>query len=344
MNTQRGVDDFMQLFNKLNKPVFLKEDSDTDIYISRLKELQERSSGKIKDRIDLEIKLASIGQFGEQNIAFELKNSGIPMYILHDIHLEFDGLTAQIDYIIITRKVIFIIECKNLIGNINIDNDGNFIRSYSLGNRNIKEGIYSPITQNLRHLEVLKQIRRTSKGNIISKFMFDKYFDENYKAIVVLANPKTILNDRYAKKEVKEMIIRADQLINYIKDINKKSANPSSSDLEMEEIAKAILNLHTPNKSDYAKKYDSLLNDRADDEKVDENVDKREELSIKLRDYRLRKSREDNIKAYFIFTDAQLLDLIERLPRTKEELKAISGFGEAKAEKYGDMILKIINE
>jgi hypothetical protein len=60
------------------------------------------------------------------------------MYILHDIHLETDGLTAQIDYIVITRKVNFIIECKNLIGNIIADRDGNFIREYQLGNRKVR--------------------------------------------------------------------------------------------------------------------------------------------------------------------------------------------------------------
>lgn len=335
----------MQLFNKLNKPIFLKEDGDTEEYISRLKKLQERSTGKTKEKIDLEIKLASIGQIGEKNIAFELMNSGIPMYILHDIHLEIDGLTAQIDYVVITRKVNFVIECKNLVGNINVDNDGNFVRDYKIGNRNIKEGIYSPITQNLRHLEVLKQIRKKSKGNILLKFMFDKYFDENYKSVVVLANPKTILNDRYAKKEVKDMIIRADQLIKYIKNINDKSTNLPSNDTDMEELAMEILKLHTPSKSDYTKKYESLLNDKDKDvEIVVENIDEKEELSKRLKFFRLEKSRAENIKAYYIFTDSQLLDLIEKLPRSKEELKVISGFGEVKVEKYGDMILNIINK
>lgn len=344
--------DLMHFFNELNKPVFLKEDSDTEKYITRLKELQEQSTGVLKEKINLEIKLATLGQVGEKNIAFELMNSGMPMYILHDIHLEIEGLKAQIDYVIITRKVNFVIECKNLIGNINVDRDGNFIREYRLGNRNIKEGIYSPITQNIRHLEVLKQIRRASKSNIVLRYVFDKYFDENYKAVVVLANPKTILKDRYAKKEVRDMIIRADQLIKYIKDINDKSTNPKSSDSEMKELSYEILKLHTPNKSDYAKRYEDLLNER-DKYKINESNGKievpdnmetrKQELSKKLKAYRLQKSREENIKAYYIFTNAQLIDLIEKLPRTKEELERVSGFGEVKSKKYGDMILKIIN-
>jgi len=34
------------------------------------------------------------------------------------------------------------------------------------------------------------------------KIMLEKYFYENYRSIVVLANPKTVLNDRHAKKEI----------------------------------------------------------------------------------------------------------------------------------------------
>lgn len=338
----------MQLFNKSSKSVFLKEDSDTDKYIAKLIDLQKKATGNIRDKIDLEIKLASIGQFGEKNIAFELKNSGIPMYILHDIYLEVDDLTAQIDYIVVTEKIIFVLECKNLIGDITIDKDGNFIRDYQLGKRKIREGIYSPITQNARHLELLRQIRRTSKNNIISKFLFDKYFDDNYKSLVVLANPKTIINDRYAKKEIKDMIIRADQLIKYIKDANTRSDLPSSNDDKMRSLAIEILSLHRPNKSDYTRKYKSLLEDMNNNqenrnESIDAFSNKKEDLYRELKTFRLDRSREEGIRAYYIFTDAQLMDLIDKLPNNKAGLRNILGFGDLKVEKYGDDILKIIN-
>jgi len=81
------------------------------------------------------------------------------MFLLHDLYLEFEGLTAQIDYLIITRKHQFVIECKNLYGNIEINSAGGFTRMVSYGRRTKKKGIYSPITQNRRHLELIKQIR-----------------------------------------------------------------------------------------------------------------------------------------------------------------------------------------
>lgn len=90
-----------------------------------------------------------------------MKNSGMDMYILHDIYLETGDLTAQIDYIVITRQHIYVIECKNLIGNIYVDNKGAFVCNYEVSGKKIKDGIYSPVTQNQRHLQVMKEVRKS---------------------------------------------------------------------------------------------------------------------------------------------------------------------------------------
>ena len=122
----------MALFNKLDKPIFLKEESELKVYISKLKELYSKAQGSFKYKIEKELKIATMGELGEKNIAYELKNSNMAMYILHDITLEIDDLSAQIDYIVVTRKRTFIIECKNLIGDIEIDSQGNFVEDITL--------------------------------------------------------------------------------------------------------------------------------------------------------------------------------------------------------------------
>jgi len=73
---------------------------------------------------------------GEDNIAYELTNSGIDMYVLQDLYLEHNGLSAQIDYMAFTRNSTYIIESKNLMGNVSIDKDGNFIRTYEFNGKN----------------------------------------------------------------------------------------------------------------------------------------------------------------------------------------------------------------
>jgi hypothetical protein len=141
----------MGLFDKLKEPIFLKETSDAKQQLEQLESLLASVPDDVKHQVEQDIKILSYGINGEDNIAFELKNSHMPMYILHDLYLEDNGLTAQIDFLIITRKRHFIIECKNLVGNIEINSSGDFIRTTEFRGKYKKEGIYSPITQNQRH-------------------------------------------------------------------------------------------------------------------------------------------------------------------------------------------------
>ena len=298
--------DAMGLFTKKIGPVFLKENSDAEAYIEKLKELSEKAQGSLKQEIEKQIAYTQYGLIGESNIAFELKNSNMDMYILHDIYLECDDLSAQIDYIIITRKRIYVIECKNLIGNIEVNNRGEFTRTYELLGKKIKEGIYSPITQNERHLNVLKARGLQSKTNIISKTLFEKSFDENYKSLVVLANLKTVLNVKYATKDIKEKIVRADQLISKIKEMEENDACEEVANIE------------------------------------DVSEMNREALVKRLKAFRLEQSRKEKIKPYFIFNDAQMEDIIDKNPQTKEDLLQVSGFGNVKVEKYGEEIVGIL--
>lgn len=249
----------MGLFDKLKEPVFLKDNSEADRQLAALQELREKATGDLAEKIEEEISRVNAGIFGEKTVRFELQNSHLPMYILHDLFLEYDGLTAQIDYLIVTRKQTFMLECKNLYGNIEINNAGDFIRTVSYGRRTKKEGIYSPITQNRRHLELIKQIRCAEKGNFLTKAIFEKNFDENYRAMVVLANPKTVLYDRYAKKEVRQQVIRADQLADYIRKATADSKAESYSDKEMESLAQFFRGIHKEQKADYTAKFRSAL-------------------------------------------------------------------------------------
>lgn len=255
----------MGLFDKIKGPVFYKDDSEAEKQLVALKVLREKATSAQAERLDQEISKVEAGIIGEKQVRFELENSHIPMYVLHDVFLEHNGLTAQIDYLVITRKNSYVIECKNLYGNIEINNSGSFIRTWKYGNKVNKEGIYSPITQNQRHMELIKEIRVQAKGNFITKAIFEKYFYSNYHSIVVLANPKTVLNDKYAKKEIKEQVIRADQLVAYIKKLDEQVKDYSASDKELEEVASFFLEQHKQNPVDYVKKFREMLAEEAEE-------------------------------------------------------------------------------
>lgn len=371
----------MGLFNKKQtEPVFLKEDSDAERELEVLKALAPNLNQEGKELLAQHIRTVEAGIEGEKRIAFELKNSHMPIYVLHDLYLEDGDLSAQIDYMIFTRKICFVVECKNLYGNIEIDYEGNFIRTVKYGKYFNKERIYSPITQNQRHLELLKKILKGQKG-ILLRMFFDSVFVSSYIPVVVLANSKSVLNARYAKKEIKQQVIYVDQLIQYMKDTYNKSDTMIFNDKDMRVWAESFLLMHKPVEKDYVARYDQYIVKPEDNTtkegdankeaktqvsvdipenirktESDKKVSKPETIEVKkkrledtqvfaaLKEWRLNRAREERIKAYYIFNDAQLLDLLQKNPKTKDELLKVTGFGSIKVEKYGEDVLGILEK
>lgn len=142
----------MGIFSK-PEIIILKESNSVEEHLAKLEELLPRATGKVKENIQKEIILTKAGIDGEKKVLYELKNSNMDLVVLQDICIRAkDGREAQIDFVIVTSKLMILLECKNLVGNIEIDSKGNFIRTIQYGKRYWKEGIYSPITQNERHM------------------------------------------------------------------------------------------------------------------------------------------------------------------------------------------------
>lgn len=248
----------MGLFTK-SETIILKESNDAKNYLEKLEALLPNASGDIRDQLQKEIAITTAGIIGEEKILFELKHSNADMVVLHDIYIESaNGLSAQIDFLIVTPKIIFVVECKNLVGNINITADGSFIRTLTYGQHKHKEGIYSPITQSERHLSVLKDVI-SENTNWLKSFILKHNFNTFYKPLIVLANPKTVLYDRYAKKEIKDQVIRADQLISTIKSMNAQLKELPLTKKEILDLAQRLLNHNIDARKDYAVKYEELL-------------------------------------------------------------------------------------
>lgn len=240
-------------FFRAQEPVILKEGSDAKEQLATLESLRETVPRSRRRRLDSDIRALKAGIVGEDRILFELRNSHLPLVVIHDLHLEFEGLTAQIDFLVLTRRRNFVLECKNLYGDISVNARGDFVRSFG-GRR--REGIYSPITQNQRHLGLMKRINLSTKGAIMSALLSPR-FDDLYRGLVVLANPKTILHDRNAKKEVKQQLVRGDQLVATIESINSMRG-PADGKIPFKDVmerAERWLSMDTPVRTDYTARY-----------------------------------------------------------------------------------------
>lgn len=67
-------------------------------------------------------------------------------------------------------------------------------------------------------------------------------------------------------------------------------------------------------------------------------------LEIRLKEWRSKHYKALNIPAYRVIPNKTLTEIATKIPRTREELMAISGFGEARWEKFGEEILAITSE
>ncbi len=355
----------------ITEPTFMKEFTKENQQLDSLIDLSSRlKDGEKKEQVDRDIMYLRAGISGESRVNYEIQNSFLPLICLHDIRVEHNGHVAQLDFVIITNKFICILETKKLFGNITINRDGDFIRTVkSKRGRMYKEGMYSPISQNERHVRILQDML---KGNGIIKNM-------PLKSLVVMANEKSIINKKGCPKNISKAIYKYDQIVPYLKrNLNDKNNTMNVIGMNMVKMARFLLENHKPIEFDNVAKYgitdedylkigskkDSVIKNKVVKERSSKFVKENKNKAVKesknkvvkkssksnelifneLKKYRLAKSREEGVKAYYIFTNKVMEELIEKQPKKVEDILGIKGFGKVKTEKYGEDILGIFSK
>lgn len=331
---------------KLKTPILVKEATESLQLIEQYKKEIEITAdeNQIKS-LNEKIKLLELGLKGEKSVLFELQNSFLPIHILHDVRVAYKELSCQIDFVVITRKFILVIEVKNYYGNILINEKDEFIRQvYKSGKLTFSEGFYSPIRQVERQVEVLDAYLR--EVGAISKTPI--------KSVVVFTNNKTVINTKNASKHVKAKIMRVDSLVEYIKRELGKSSPVQILDNRMNEISEYIKSSHVELIDDEADSVEMKLLEETVDEPNNtiELTESNERIALvksgntnleeSLKQFRMRLATEQNAKAFHIFTNKTLDELIQKQPSSLEELKGIHGIGEMKINAFGEELVGII--
>ena len=315
---------------------FYKENSDLQSKYDALKKLNEEYPNN--EELLSELFIVKKGLDGENEIAYQLKKAHIGMYVLRDIKVKHEDLTAQIDYVIITPVYTYYVECKNLVGNITITDKGDFIREFTINGKKIKKGMYSPLRQVEAQREVIRKIWE-SNSSAIKKFFASKNFDYYRRVLVVAANQDTILNTSRAPKEMKYKILRADALVRQIEyDLDHRGNDEYlESKKGMEEMAQSYVDLSSKEEINY---YDYYKEKYCNDVSAPINDD----LKDRLIELRKNRSNEMNIPAYYVFTNEELDKLVELRPKTIEELKNANILTTIKIKTHGEEIIKVINK
>ena len=309
--------------------IFIKSDSDLKDRYDALNKL----SSKYPNNNDLLNELYTIkrGLKGEEEISYQLKKANIGMYVLRDVKVKYNDLSAQIDYIVITPIYIYYIECKNLVGNITVNEKGDFIREFTINGKTIKKGIYSPLRQVEAQRDVIRKIWE-GKTNKIIKLFTSKNFEYYRRVLVVTSNHDTILDTKNASKDIKYKILRADNLVRQIKyDLeHRKTDDYLSSNKEMEASAKAYLELCSFEKIDYYEYY--------------KNKFIKDDLKERLILLRKNRAKQMHIPPYYIFTDDELDNLLKYRPKNMEELQKFNILPSIKLNIHGNEIINEINK
>jgi len=318
------------IFEKFTDTIFLKEENSLEEQLNKLRTMRDKVVEK--EKLEKDIKMLEYGIRGENEIVFELKNANIGMYVLHDIVIQCGNETAQIDFVIITSAYIYFVECKNLFGNITVDSKGEFVREYTYLGKKTKEAIYSPYTQAMRHKDLYMKIWSKQKG-LLTKLLFEKSVENNYKTLVVLANSKGILNTRYAPKEIRDCTIRSDNLIAYIKkDIASYDKLLLSSKKEMLQLANYFID-ESIDKPDYTNKYTYLLEDNSFSD---------DKLRKALIEFRTKRAREKRQRPYYVFNVQELEKLLKSNVTSVDDLKRKNILPLVKVNSHGKEIVEVI--
>lgn len=327
---------------KLNVPILVKEATESFNLIEQYKLKLKNTTDEMEiNHIDDQIKLLELGLKGENSVLFELQNSFLPLHILHDVRIVHNNLKAQIDFVVVTRKFLLIIEVKNYYGNILVNENDEFIRQVYKGNKlAFQEGFYSPVRQVERQVEVFESYMR-DMGAVTRTPI---------KSVVVFTNNRTVINTKKASKHVKEKILRVDSLVGYLKQELEKDSPVHFKDNRMKEVSDYIKASHFELMADDTdvveqKLLQETLNEQPNiDVHVDSISINDSNLEEALKKFRMDIAIKQNVKAFHVFTNKTLDELIIKQPCNLNDLKNIQGFGDVKINSFGMELIELIKK
>jgi len=214
--------------------------------------------------VDQEWRKLIQGEKGEKDTAYLLDfylDESPNWMLIHDLRIEHNGKSAQIDHLLITRIMeIYVLETKAYGDTLEIRNDGSFVASYRSG---AKYGVPSPVEQNKRHIHLLRKI-------IADKNMSPKRLGMSIPVKfknIVLIDPHTRFI--HAKNTKPGEIIKADQFISFVdNEIDKmgtfdaiKKLKTAVSRKTVQRFSTLLASLHTKSDVNYRERFGIIESD-----------------------------------------------------------------------------------
>lgn len=212
------------VFEKTVNDKFLEKE--VKVYARLLKAAADIKDEKLKRDIKNNYDKLKRGQKGEEQVGEKLKYCDQDMYVMHDVYLQFEvngyQVKSQIDYIVITKKNFYIIECKNWCGDLFIDEKQDFYLTCQ--SKEVKK-IPSVYEQMRKQAETVRKLVMKFNPSSIKRAVIQSIFDNNCQLVLVLVNNEQILQKSEENGDNRERVLYIEKLNDFIKHNEKETKN-----------------------------------------------------------------------------------------------------------------------
>ena len=208
-------------------------------------------------RIENEIRQIQAGAKGEADAAYEIElwfGRSKNWATLHDLRIEVDGLSAQIDHLLINRLAqIWVCESKHFAEGVSVNEYGEWQRWW----HGRAEGMPSPVEQNRRHIHLLQRVfddglvKRPRRLGLLP-------MKPEFRSLVLVSNNARIGRPRKRVDGLDE-VIKAEQLKTRLIDSfdsepDYKVGRIIGTD-GLQQLARDLAALHRPALTDWAARF-----------------------------------------------------------------------------------------
>jgi len=232
--------------------MLIKQADDHSEELAQLEQLAKSGAGDAAKQAAKDLAIRKAGLKGESESAYliDFHYAASPNWaVIHDLRLEHNGRTAQIDHLLINRWMeCYVLESKHFNAGIKITEDGEFMRWSDY--KHTFEGMPSPLLQNERHIAMLRDVMNTLE----LPTRLGLRITSSFQTFVLVAStaridrPKKFDTSRVIKADqIKERIWRDIDGENALIGIMKTAARIVSGDT-VRDVAQQLTNLHRPAK------------------------------------------------------------------------------------------------
>ena len=159
------------------------------------------------------------GHKQEQDVAFHLRRAfgdSEQIRVIHDLVIEHGGERAQIDHLVIHPYGFIIIESKSIVGEVTVNAEGEWSRSYK-GNWT---GIPSPIRQADLQKQLLHSLIRANVEHLLGKVLGiqAKVGGRDWQVLCAVSST-AILHREKMPKEVARRVVKTEFLAKKVRDV-----------------------------------------------------------------------------------------------------------------------------